>query len=56
MDVFSDSFVDALPDREVERIAAESMEDRTRRRKLRDEISELEGVIAESEAILREVM
>ena len=56
MDVFSDSFVDALPDREVERIAAESVEDRRRRRKLRDEISGLEGVIAESEAILREVM
>lgn len=54
LDVFSDSFVDALPDREVERIAAESIEDRRRRRKLKDEMGELEGVVAESDAILRE--
>jgi Dynamin central region len=54
MNVFSNEFVDALPDKEVERIAAESMEDRRRRRKLRSEVEALEGLVAESEALLRQ--
>jgi len=54
LDVFSDKLVDSLPDSEVERISAESPQDRRRRRTLKDDIEKLELAISESEAILRE--
>jgi hypothetical protein len=56
LNVFSNKFVDSLPDSEVERISAESPQDRRKRRTLKEDIEKLELAISESEAILREPM
>jgi hypothetical protein len=54
MDLFSNKFVDSLPDEEVSRICAENAADRKVRRELKEDIQNLERAISESEAILRE--
>jgi hypothetical protein len=56
LNVFSNNFVDSLPDSEVDRISAESAQDRRKRRTLKEDIEKLELAISESEAILREPM
>jgi hypothetical protein len=56
LNLFSNDFLDSLPDEEISRISAESPADRKKRRELKEDIERLETAISVSEAILKEPM
>jgi hypothetical protein len=56
LNLFSNEFVDSLPDEEISRLSAESPADRKTRRELKEDIERLETAISVSEAILKEPM